>query len=67
MSRVIASSRFLMAPDVRVWLPPWHLAWFVIDAVGAMDVEAFSAAYRVDGRRRPPYDRAMMVALLLDA
>ena len=30
-----------MPPDVREWLPPRHLAWFVIDAVGEMDVEAF--------------------------
>ena len=44
-----------------------HLAWFVIDAVGEMDLEAFYAAYRVDGRSRPPYDPAMMVALLLYA
>ena len=66
--RFIACDReqsFLMAPDVREWLPPRHLAWFVIDAVGEMDLEAFYAAYRVDGRSRPPYDPAMMVALLL--
>jgi transposase len=68
--RFVACDReqsFLMPPDVREWLPPRHLAWFVIDAVAAMDVEAFYAAYRVDGRSRPPYDPAMMVALLLYA
>jgi transposase len=58
---------FLMPPDVREWLPPRHLAWFVIDAVAEMDLEAFYAAYRVDGRSRPPYDPMMMVALLLYA
>jgi transposase len=57
----------LMPPDVGEWLPPRHLAWFVIDAVAEMDLEAFYAAYRVDGRSRPPYDPAMMVALLLYA
>ncbi len=56
-----------MPPDVREWLPERHLAWFVIDAVGEMDLEAFYAAYRVDGRCRPPYDPAMMVAVLLYA
>ena len=56
-----------MPPDVREWLPARHLAWFVIDAVGEMDLDAFYAAYRVDGRSRPPYDPAMMVALLLYA
>jgi transposase len=44
-----------------------HLAWFVIEAVGEMDLDAFYAAYRFDGRSRPPYDPAMMVALLLYA
>ena len=66
--RFIACDReqsFLMPPDVRDWLPPRHLAWFVIDAVAEMDLEAFYAAYRVDGRSRPPYDPAMMVAVLL--
>lgn len=68
--RFVACDReqsFLMPPDVREWLPPRHLAWFVIDAVEEMDLEAFYAAYRVDGRSRPPYDPAMMVALLLYA
>src|SRR3954468_2789109 len=68
--RFIACDRdqsFLMAPDVGEWLPERHLAWFVIDAVAEMDLEAFYAAHRVDGRSRPPYDPAMMVALLLYA
>src|SRR3954449_260425 len=58
---------FLMPPDVREWLPERHLAWFVIDAVVEMDLDAFYVAYRTDGRSRPPYDPAMMVALLLYA
>jgi transposase len=68
--RFVACDReqsFLMPPDVREWLPEGHLAWFVIDAVGGMDLDAFYAAYRVDGRSRPAYDPAMVVALLLYA
>jgi len=68
--RFVACDReqsFLMPPDVREWLASRHLAWFVIDAVAEMYLEAFYAAYRVDGRSRPPYDPAMMVALLLYA
>jgi transposase len=68
--RFVACDReqsFLMPPDVREWLPERHLAWFVIDAVAEMNLEAFYVAYRVDGRSRPPYDPAMMVALLLYA
>ena len=56
-----------MPPDVREWLPSRHLVWFVIDAVDEMNLEGFCAAYRVGGRSRPPYDPAMMVALLLYA
>jgi transposase len=56
-----------MPPDVREWLPDRHLAWFVIDAVAEMDLDAFYAAYRQDGRARPAYDPAMMVAVLLYA
>src|SRR6266487_4585599 len=55
---------FLMAPDVRDWLSEGHLAWFVLDAVEAMDLTAFYAAYRDDGRCRPAYEPSMMVTLL---
>ena len=41
----------LLPPDVREWLPEDHLAWFVIDAVGVMNLERFYAAYREDGQR----------------
>lgn len=58
---------FLMPPDEREWLPEGHLAWFVIDAVETMDLSAFFAAYRSDGRSRPAYEPSMMVALLLYA
>jgi transposase len=56
---------FLLPPDVREWLPEDHLAWFVIDAVGVMDLGAFYAAYRQDGHGRAAYEPAVMVALLL--
>jgi transposase len=58
---------FLMPPDVREWLPEDHFAWFVIEAVAAMDLDAFYAVYRGDGRARPAYEPVMVVALLLYA
>ena len=58
---------FLMPPDVRDWLREDHFAWFVIDAVAAMDLEAFYVAYRSDGRSRPAYEPTMMVTLILYA
>jgi hypothetical protein len=47
---------FLLPPDVREWLLGDHLAWFVIDAVGGMDLDAFYAAYRGDGHGRAAYE-----------
>ena len=57
----------LLPPSLREWLPEDHFAWFVIDAVEAMDLTAFLAAYRADGWGRAAHDPAMMVALLLYA
>jgi transposase len=57
----------LLPPNLREWLPEGHLAWFVIDAVAAMDLGPFYAAYRDDGLGRAAHDPAMMVALLLYA
>src|SRR3954447_21440435 len=58
---------FLLPPDVREWLPEDHLAWFVIDAAGEMDLSAFYAAYRADGHGRAAYEPSLMVALILYA
>ena len=58
---------FLLPPDVRDWLPADHLAWFVIDAVGEMDVSAFYGAYRADGHGRAAYEPSLMVTLVLYA
>src|SRR5579862_7417267 len=55
---------FLMPPSLRDWLPEDHLAWFVIQTVGGLDLRAFYSAYRVDGHGRAAYDPAVMVCLL---
>ena len=57
----------LLPPSLREWLPEGHLAWFVIDAVGQLDLAPFYAGYRDDGHGRAAHDPAMMVALLLYA
>ncbi len=56
-----------MPPSLRDWLAEDHLAWFVIDAVGALDLAAFLAAYRQDGWGRAAHDPAMMVTLIVYA
>lgn len=58
---------FLLPPDVREWLPADHLAWFVIEAVAGMDLDAFYGAYRADGHGRAAYEPSAMVALVLYA
>src|SRR5215217_5023120 len=57
----------LLPPSLREWLPEEHLAWFVLDAVGELDLAAFYASYRHDGWGRAAHDPAMMVALFVYA
>jgi transposase len=57
----------LLPPSLREWLPQDHLAWFVLDAVEAIDLTAFLVGYRHDGWGRAAHDPAMMVALLVYA
>ncbi|MDP2919707.1 MAG: IS1182 family transposase [Dehalococcoidia bacterium] len=58
---------YFMPPSLREWLGEGHLVWFVIDAVGQMDLSEFYAAYRSDGWGAAAYEPSMMVALLLYA
>jgi transposase len=57
----------LLPPSLREWLAEDHFAWFVIDAVDALDLAPFLAAYRRDGWGRAAHDPAMMVALIVYA
>jgi transposase len=57
----------LLPPSLREWLPEEHFVWFVLDAVGEIDLAAFYASYRDDGWGRAAHDPAMMVALLVYA
>ena len=58
---------FLMPPSLQDWLPVDHLAWFVIESVDRLDLDAFYAAYRADGHGRAAYEPSMMVSLVLNA
>ncbi len=55
----------LLPPSLREWLPPDHLAWFVIDLVEELDTDAFYAAYRADWHGRAAHDPSMVLALLV--
>ena len=58
---------FLLPPDMREWLPEGHLAWFVIDAVAALDLSRFAARATPRGSLagRAAYDPRMLLALLV--
>lgn len=57
----------LMPPSVAEWVPEDHLAWFVLDVVEELDLTAFLAAYRGDGRGGSAYHPKLMLALLVYA
>jgi transposase len=57
----------LLPPSLRDWLPADHLAWFVIESVDRLDLEAFYADYRADGHGRAAYEPSAMVRLVLYA
>ena len=54
----------LLPPDLRDWLEEDHLAWFVIEAIEELDLDAFYASYRADGHGRAAHDPKMMLTLL---
>ena len=58
---------YLMPPSVTDWLPEDHLGWFVLDVVAELDLAAFYAEFRVDGRGGAVYDPAMMLGVLVYA
>ena len=58
---------YLLPPDVREWLPEDHLAWFVLEVVDEVDLSAFYAQRRLDGRGGAAYDPSILLAVLVYA
>jgi transposase len=56
---------FLLAPDMREWLPEGHAVWLVIEAVRLLDTGAVHARRRTGGAGAAGYDPDMMVTLLI--
>lgn len=57
---------FLLPPSPLEWLPEGHMAHFILDVVGELDLSAIEHAYQAkDARGTRPYNPAMMTALLL--
>jgi transposase len=61
------SQPFLLPPSVQEFIPEDDLAWFLIDAVAAMDTTAFHARSRLGGAGRAGYDPDMLLTLLVYA
>jgi transposase len=59
--------QWLMPPSLREWLPPDHLAWFILDVVAELDLSRFYGGMRSDGRGGASYDPALMVGVLFYA
>lgn len=58
---------FLLPPSPLDWLPEDHLARFVLDTVGELDLSEIFSYYDREVRGYPPHHPMMMVALLLYA
>jgi len=59
---------YLLPPSPRDWLPEGHLAYFILDIVGELDLSAIESVLQAkDPRGEKSYDPRMMVSLLLYA
>jgi transposase len=59
---------FLLPPSMHDWLSEKHLASFVSDVVGELDLSEIYAVYeKGEGKGSPPYHPLMMVKLLVYA
>jgi transposase len=56
---------FLLPPSPSDWLPEGHLAWFVIEAVDQLNIDAMLAGYRTCGKGEQAYPPRVMLALLI--
>ena len=58
---------YLLPPNISEWVRKEHLVWFVIDAVGQMDISGFYGVYREDGKGGSAFEPSIMLILLLYA
>lgn len=58
---------FLIAPDMRDWLPEGHLVWLVLDFVEMADTSVFHRLSRRGGAGRRRFDPDVLLALLVYA
>ncbi len=54
---------FLMPPSVDEWLPEKHLARFVVDVIGSLDLRAMTGSYRGSGEAS--YHPSLLLGILV--
>ena len=57
----------LFPPSPSDWLPEDHLAWFIQETVGQLDLDALLDKYRVSGKGELAYPPKVMLSLLVYA
>jgi len=50
---------------MKDWLGDDHFVWFLLDAVEHLDLRAFHAVYRPDGKGQKAHHPEMMLAVML--
>ena len=55
----------LLPPSLRDWLAENHLAYFVSDLIGQLDLSAIEGYYEQEERGYPPYHPRMMTKILV--
>ena len=56
---------YLLPASMKDWLGEGHFVWFLLDAIEQMDLSAFHAAHRRDGRGQKAHNPEMMLAVTL--
>lgn len=57
----------MLPPDMREWLAPDHLVWFVISVVEELDLALFEVRSRLGGAGRAGFDPRMLLTVLVYA
>ena len=57
--------QYLLAPSMRDWLGEDHFVWFLLDAIEQMDLSAFHAAHRRDGKGQKAHHPEIILAVTL--
>ena len=57
----------LLPSALQDWLPQGHLAYFINDTVGSLNLSSFHARYAEGGPRNQPFHPAMMVKVMVYA